>query len=266
MNDLIRFAEEGPHIVIAPEKIFEVAGYPITNSMIYGWMAAIFLILLFNAGRKRMKIAGTKGPSGLLEAGVEFIVSLLENTLGSRRLAIRLAPIFAALFFFIMFNNWLGLLPGVGPAIEYNGSPLLRAFTADLNATFAMAIFGMVLVQVLALQEQGPKNHLKHYFPLRAYNPLNYLVGAFEIFTEFTRLISLGLRLFLNIAIGEVLIAVSSYLGGSIAAPLAALPFTLFEIAVGVLQAYIFVVLIAAYLAATLASHGEEHEIAEAAK
>lgn len=264
--NIIFAAEDGPHIAIAPEQLFTVGGFPITNSMVYGWLCAIFLIGLFVMMRRRTKVGGTKGAAGLLEAGTEFIVGLLQGTLGNRKLAIRLAPIFAAMFFFIMLNNWLGLLPGIGPAIEYNGSPLLRPFTADLNGTAAMALFGMILVQVMAFRINGPRNHFKHYFPMSPFNPLTYLIGAFEIFTEFTRLLSLGLRLFLNIAIGEILIAVAADLGGP-AASLSALPFTLLEIFVGALQAYIFVVLCAAYLAATTASHGEEHEIAaEASK
>ena len=250
-------AEDGPHIAIAPEQLFTIGGFPITNSMVYGWISAAFLIVIFIMARKRIKIGGTRGPAALLEAGTEFIIGLLESTLGNRKLAIRLAPIFASMFFFIMLSNWLGLLPGVGPAVEYNGNPLLRPFTADLNGTASMALFGMILVQVMALRINGPKGHYKHYFPLSSYNPLTYLIGAFEIFTEFTRLLSLGLRLFLNIAIGEILIAVAADLGGP-AASLSALPFTLLEIFVGALQAYIFVVLCAAYLAATTAGHGEE--------
>lgn len=259
------FAAEGPHVVIRPETLFEIAGYPITNSMIFGWIVAATLIFLFTFWARKQKVAGTKGIAGVLEAGVELIVGLLESTLGDKKKAIRYAPIFATLFFFIMFNNWFGLLPGVGPALTYGEVPLFRAFTADLNSTFAMALFGMILVQVLAIKEQGPKHHVKHYFPLSPLNPLTYLIGAFEIFTEFTRLLSLGLRLFLNIAIGEVLIAVATFLGGSFVAPIAALPFTLFEIFVGGLQAFIFVVLCAAYLSATLAGHGDEpKEVAKA--
>lgn len=253
-------AENEPHIAISPEKLFSIGGIEVTNSMLYGWITATFLIILFVWAMKRVKITGSRGLGAILEVGVEFIVNLLQGTLGNRRLATKLAPIFATLFFFIMFNNWLGLLPGIGPAIEYNGQPLFRAFTADLNGTIAMAIFGMVLVQIIAIREQGPKAHVKHYFPMHPLNPLTYLIGAFEIFTEFTRLLSLGLRLFLNVAIGEILIAVAAYLGGTFAAPIAALPFTLLEIFVGALQAYIFVVLCAAYLAATLAGHGEEHK------
>lgn len=252
-------AEDGPHITISPDQLFEVAGIGITNSMLYGWACAAFLIFLFVQARKRIKLGGTRGPAAIIEAGAEFIVGLLENNLGNRQRALKYGPIFVTLFFFIMFNNWLGLLPGVGPAIEYNGAPLLRAFTADLNGTMAMALFGMVLVQWIALRENGPKHHVKHYFPLSPLNPLTYLIGAFEIFTEFTRLLSLGLRLFLNIAIGEVLISVAAHLGGP-GASLSALPFTLLEIFVGALQAYIFVVLCAAYLAATLVPHNEPGE------
>jgi F-type H+-transporting ATPase subunit a len=253
------FAADGPHIEIAPQKLFEIGGYGITNSMVYGWICAAVLIYLFTKARKHIKLGGTKGPAAIVEAGVEFIVNLLEQTLGSRRKALQYGPIFVTVFFFIMLNNWLGLLPGVGTAIEYHGAPLFRAFTADLNATIAMALFGMILVQVIALKENGFGHHIKHYFPMGPLNPLTYLIGAFEIFTEFTRLLSLGLRLFLNIAIGEVLISVASYLGGP-AASVAALPFTLLEIFVGILQAYIFVVLCAAYLSATTAGHVDQAE------
>jgi len=63
-----------------------------------------------------------------------------------------------------------------------------------------------------------------------------------------TRVLSLSLRLFLNVTIGEIIIAVFSYLG-HVAAPLAAMPFTLVELFVGALQAYIFTVLSLMYLA-----------------
>ena len=257
LSNFFRFAaEEGPHTAINPEVLFEVFGLPITNAVFYGWIASLFLIWMFIAARKRIKIGGNRSIAELVEVGTEFIVNLVQQALGSREKAIKYSPIFVTLFFFILLNNWLGLLPGVGTAIQYNEQPLLRAFTADLNGTFAMALFGMTVVQVIAIKESGLHNHVKHYFPGSFVNPFTYLVGVFEIFTEFTRLLSLGLRLFLNIAIGEVLISVAAFLGGGIASPIAALPFTLLELFVGVLQAFIFVVLCVAYLSATM-SHGD---------
>lgn len=253
-------AEDGPHIAIAPETLFTVGGFPITNSMIYGWLSATLIFLLLLAGARRLKLNGTKGPAQILEVGTEFMIGVLATSLGSRERAVKYVPIFVSAFFFIMMNNWLGLFPGVGPAVEYNGNPLLRPFTADLNATLAMAVCGLIFVHAVAISDLGFKNYAKHFFPGNPLNPVTPLIGAFEIFTEFTRLLSLALRLFLNIGIGEVLIAVAADLGGPLAS-ISALPFTLLEIFVGALQAYIFVVLCAAYLSAFSAhgDHKEEH-------
>jgi F-type H+-transporting ATPase subunit a len=256
MNSILFAAEGGPHVAIAPEKLFEAGGYAITNSMFYGWIIALVATTLLIAGARKISIKGAQGPAKLLDAGTDFLVSMVEGSLGSREKALKYTPVFATIFFFILLNNWLGLLPGVGPAIEYNGNPLLRPFTADLNGTLAMALVGILIVQMISIKENGPLKHAKHYFPGKMTNPLTYLIGVFEVFTEATRLFSLGLRLFLNVTIGEILIGIFAYLGGA-AAPLAALPFTLLEIFVGLLQAYIFVILCVSYLSVNL-SH--EHE------
>jgi F-type H+-transporting ATPase subunit a len=115
------------------------------------------------------------------------------------------------------------------------------------------------MVQYIAMRESGFKRHVRHYFAGRLTNPATYLVGAFEIFTEFTRLLALGLRLFFNIAVGEILIGTFAFLAGW-GGPIVTLPFTLLEIFVGALQAFIFVVLCISYLSVTIAhdDHAEE--------
>jgi F-type H+-transporting ATPase subunit a len=159
------------------------------------------------------------------------------------------------MFFFIFFNNLFGLLPGVGEAITYNGEPLFRAFTADLNGTLAIAVVSIILVEFFAIRETGPLKHLKHFFNGSFKNPITYLLGIFEMFSELTRVLSLALRLFLNIAIGEIIIGVFAYLGHAIA-PLTSLPFVILELFVCVLQAYIFVMLSIMYL--SVAIHHED--------
>jgi F0F1-type ATP synthase membrane subunit a len=64
-------------------------------------------------------------------------------------------------------------------------------------------------------------------------------LGVFEMLTEFIRVASLALRLFLVITIGEVIIAVFAYLGGAVA-PLVALPFLALELGVGALAGIYF--------------------------
>ncbi len=251
-------AEEGPHIAIAPEHLFEIGSVTITNSMLYGWICAVLIVALLIAMRKRITVHGSRGIARLFDAGSEFILGQMTDALGSRKKALQYAPFFVTTFFFIVLNNWLGLIPGVGPAIEYNGTPLLRPFTADLNGTLAMSMVMMTIVIFLAVRESGLLTHLRHYFPGSLKNPMNIALGGMEILSEFIRVISLALRLFLNVVIGEILIAVFAYLGAG-AAPLAALPFTLLELFVGLLQAYIFVILCISYLAVAT-SHNHEQE------
>ncbi len=258
---MFRFAaEDGPHIAIAPEKLFEVGGVAITNSMVYGWICSIFIIAVFVYLTRNISLKGAKGPAQLLDYGTEFIVNLLTTSLGSRVKAYKYAPLFVTTFFFIAINNWLGLLPGVGLAFQYNGTALLRPITADFNTTLAIAITMIVIVQAIAIRESGALRHLRHYFQGNLKNPMTIILGIVELFSEFTRVLSLALRLFLNVVIGEILIAVFSYLGSN-GASFAALPFTLMELFVGALQAYIFVMLCASYLGVAIAhNHDPEHE------
>ena len=194
-----------------------------------------------------------------MEIGTEFVIGLLESALGNRKKAIKYAPIFASIFFFILFNNWFGLLPGVGPSIELNHVPMFRAFTADLNGTAAMALFMIITVQYLAIRESGAKNHVMHYFGGNLKNPISLFVGFLEMFGELTRVISLSLRLFFNVLIGEILISIFTYLG-RILSPITTLPFIGMELFVGLVQAYIFTMLGITYLSIATAHEGGTHE------
>lgn len=94
-------------------------------------------------------------------------------------------------------------------------------------------------MSLLKSESGGFGKYLRHFFVGNPFNPLYFIIGLPEMLTDLTRVLSLSLRLFLNITIGEIVIAVFSYLGHVIA-PVTALPFTLVELFVGALQAYIF--------------------------
>ncbi len=260
LNLITRFAAEssGPAVHITPGELFEIGGFTITNSMLYGWISSIVIIFLFASVARRIGLRPKKGFSQVVEIGSDFITSQMAHSLGSRKKALYYAPYFVTFFFFIMFSNWLGLLPGVGEALTINENPLFRPFTADLNGTLAAAALIMVLVQYFAIRESGFLKHLSHYFNGSFKNPLTLFLGVFEMFSELIRVFSLALRLFLNVTIGEVIIAVFTYLG-SIVGPITALPFVMLELAVGALQAYIFVMLSMTYLSVAI-KHGAEHE------
>jgi F-type H+-transporting ATPase subunit a len=263
LNFISIFAAEssGPTIHISPGEVTQIGGLTITNSMIYGWICALIILVIFITTSRMMTVRPRRGFIQFVEIGADFIISLLTNAVGSREKALKYAPYFTTLFFFILFNNWFGLLPGVGEAVTVGETPLLRPFTADLNATLAAAVFTMVMVQTFAIRESGIGKHIRHYFAGSLKNPATYLFGFLEVFTEFTRVISLALRLFLNVVIGEIIIAVFAYLG-KVAAPITSLPFVALELFVALLQAYIFVMLSATYLAvATHHNQSEEHSL-----
>jgi len=256
---LTRFAID-PVIHITPLELFKINGIAITNSMLYGVICAILTVTILIITARRMTLRPKGGLIQIVELGTDFITNLLKSALDSEEKAVKYAPYFVSIFFFILFSNWLGLLPGVGEAFRIHEAPLARPFTADLNGTLAAATVTWLLVQYFAIKESGVLNHLKHYFNGSMKNPITLLLGIFEMFSDTTRIASLALRLFLNVAIGEIIIAVFSALGG-LAAPITALPFTILELLVGALQAYIFVMLSIMYLAVAVkhADHGE-HE------
>lgn len=254
-------AVEGPHIAIAPEELFHAGPLLITNSNLYAWIAGAAIAGLLIYARKRTKVTAGGGLVQFVEMGADFVISLLESNIGSRAKAAKYAPFFASIFFFVLLNNWFGLLPGVGPAIEINGVPAFRPFTADLNGTLALALVSIILVQYLAIKESGALSHLKHYFGGNFKNPINLFVGILEIFSELTRVVSLALRLFLNILIGEILISIFTFLG-QYGAPLTTLPFIAMELFVGLVQAYIFTMLCVTYLSIATAhgDHDSDHQ------
>lgn len=255
LNSLVNKFAIDPVIHITPLTVFRLNGFSITNSMLYGIVCALLIVVIMITVARRMTVHPKGGLTQIVEVGTDFITDLLKGALDNEEKAVKYAPYFVSIFFFIMFSNWLGLLPGVGEAFRSNGEPLLRPFTADLNGTLAAATITWLMVQYFAIRESGILKHLRHYFNGSLKNPLTLLLGIFEMFSDVTRIASLALRLFLNVAIGEIIIGVFSALGGFIA-PLTALPFTILELLVGALQAYIFVMLSVMYLAVAI-KHGE---------
>ena len=253
------FADSGPVVHIAPGGVMHISNFTITNSIFYGWICALFMIIVLVWTARRVTVKPKGGFVQFVEVGAEFITNTVEGGFEDKSRARKYVPYFVTLFFFLLFNNWLGLLPGVGEAFTAHGFPLLRPFTGDFNGTFAAAIVTMGLVYTSSIREAGSfRKYIGHFFVGNPLNPLYLVIGLLEMLTDLTRVLSLALRLFLNVAIGEIVIAVFSYLG-HVVAPLTAAPFTLLELFVGALQAYIFTILSIMYLAIAV-NHATEYE------
>jgi F-type H+-transporting ATPase subunit a len=259
------FAVSGPSVHVSPLTDFTIGSFHITNSMVLGWIVCLFLAVWLSTLAKRVTIKPRGGVIQYVEAGVNFVTDLVENAFTDKSVARKYVPFFLTIFFFTLLNNWSGLIPGVGDAIQINGHPLLRPLTADLNITLVMGLITMIVIYVSSIREVGGiRKYIRHFFIGSPLNPLYLVIGLIEMITDLTRALSLALRLFLNMAIGEIVISVFAYLGsliapGNILSPITALPFTLLELGVGALQAYIFVILAVNYLAITVNS-AKEHD------
>ena len=265
---LSRFADSGPSVHVAPGTDFTIAGLPITNSILYGWIVCVLIValLIYIAGKATVHPKG--GVVQYIEALVTFVIGLVGGAFTDKAIGRKYVPFFVTLFFFVLLNNWSGLIPGVGDGIQIHGHPLLRPMTADLNTTLALGLITMIVVYVASIREVGGfGKYIRHFFMGSPLNPLYLVIGLIEMLTDLTRALSLALRLFLNMAIGEIVITVFAYLGsllapGNVLSPITAVPFTLLELGVGALQAYIFVILAVNYLAISVNS-AHDHDLTE---
>lgn len=128
--------------------------------------------------------------------------------------------------------------------------PLFRAATADLNTTLALAIIGMVSVQIFGLKNLGV-GYSKKFFNFSS--PIMFFVGFLELISEFSKIISFGFRLYGNIFAGEVLMGVIAFLVPIIAPT----PFYFLEVFVGFIQALVFTLLLTVFLTGAAESHSE---------
>ncbi len=263
------FAEDSPVVHVAPAQDFTLFGAHITNSILYGWIVSVVLIVWLIWVARRVTVKPKGGVIQYVEAGVDFVTNLVEGAFDDKRVGRKYVAFFVTLFFFVLLNNWSGLIPLVGDGVQIHGHPLLRPMTGDLNATLSMGLVTMIVVYVASIREVGGfRKYIGHFFIGSPLNPLYLVIGCIEMITDITRVLSLSLRLFLNVTIGEIVIAVFAFLGGMLApvsalSPVTALPFTLLELGVGALQAYIFVILGVNYLAIAVNSahsHDESHD------
>jgi F-type H+-transporting ATPase subunit a len=257
------------------ESIGHIGSFTITNSLMTSGLALVIIVTLGILVSRKIK----KVPTGLqngLEMIIETFLDLFDSVTNSRKKSLEFAPFVLAFFFFILINNWMGLLPGVGSIgqIVQTGEgkffiPYFRGGTADLNTTLALATIGVVASHILGVISIGVWNYFNKFINIKALleipkkvlkdpailivNPIKIFVGFIEIISELAKVASLSLRLFGNVFAGEVLLASMS----AILAFGLPIPFMFLEVLVGLIQALIFAMLILTYL--TINTTVEEH-------
>jgi F-type H+-transporting ATPase subunit a len=247
-------------ISLAAEKIAHIGSLPITNSMFTSWIATILLVVVAFFATRKMSFKPTKLQNAM-ELIVEMLLNLVNSVFDDMKQTKKYFPYLATIFLFIITNNWLGLIPGVGSIglhETHNGKelfiPILRGGNADLNTTLGLAIMTIILVQIFGIIAIGFFKYSGRYINFKS--PIDFFVGILEIIGEFSRIISFSFRLFGNIFAGEVLLAVISWLLPYVGP----IPFYILEIFVGFIQALVFTMLAMVFIKMAITDHSsEEH-------
>ncbi len=267
---------------LAAEPIFHIGAFPITNAYINSTLGvlafAVFAFFLNKSAKKYYAQGAPRGIVNFFESLLEFVLGYIDGVTKDRRKTIKFLPIVGGMFFFILFSNWIGLLPGTGSFGIFRGSeffPILRPATSDLNLTLAMAVFAVVTSHILGIFTIGFFKYANKFIKLgdiwqaiKSLSPIKimvacieFFVGFIEIFSEAAKMVSLSLRLFGNIFAGEVLLTVLASLIAGYGAFLIPIPFMLLELIVGIVQATVFAMLTLVYLSVATAEIQEHTEI-----
>ena len=267
-------AVAGPHISVKADEIANIGGVSITNSSLLGLFGLLVLVwLMFSVravaiGKKKKHNLVT----GLIHWAFDGLYDTVRQVIPDEKWAKRVAPLTITIFFFVIAQYWLGLLPVVGPiTVGEHHTPLLRGGVADLNMTFGLAIITIIAAQVYAFKYLGFKGNMGRYFVSPLKDPIMAFVGILELVAEFSRLLGLSFRLFGNVLAGEILLIMIAFLTQYVS-PVMLQPFYLFELFIGGIQAYIFFMLSTVFISLGLAHHetnelsDHDHSIVESKK
>ena len=224
---------------------------PFTNSALWMIVAAVALFVFMIGGMKQQQVPGRWQMA--VEGFTGFISGMLEQNVGPG--GKRFVPYVFSLFMFILFANIIGLLPfGIVPGVH----PF--TVTSHMTVTGVLALISFAIVLIVGFGKHG-----FHFFSLFVPSgtpalmiPLIFVV---ELMSFLVRPFSLGLRLFVAMTAGHILLKVLAAfvinginLGGVyiglVTAPsmLLMIGITLLELLVAAIQAYVFALLTSVYL------------------
>lgn len=229
----------GLNISLAPEILFHIGTWPISNSFFWLAIISVFLLLGTFIFNKSLKMRPGKFQN-LVELILGGAYQFVEDTVGDKKKAKRLFPLVFTMFFFILFCNLLTFIPGQAAVTIQTSEglvPLFRSIIADYGLVFMMTMISVLITQIVAIAMAGPLGYLGRFINLKS--PLAFFLGIMDLIGELAKVVSLSFRLFGNMFAGEVLAAVMLFL-----APFfLPLPFLFLGLLTAVVQPFVFAVL-----------------------
>lgn len=224
--------EIAPHVVLL-EKAMQVVGLVdkaghslIPQHILYTWLVMLILIVLGWVGTRKLSLV-PKGVQNFLEIMVGGMEDFIVSNMGEHGRSV--FPLLMTLFIFILFSNFIGLVPGC------------MAPTANLNTNASMALCVFLFYNYIGIRQHGAK-YIKHFT-----GPVPWLIPIMlpiELLSHLARPLSLTVRLFGNI-FGEELVLILFFF---LLPVVATLPIYFLYSLADTIQAFIFFMLSMIYL------------------
>ena len=237
---IIRVDQEGQHDGSRPPLDFSV-----TKAVFGMLVAAVILLWLMLSLARTYKKAGTAAPKGL-QGVLEPVILFIRDDIAIPNIGdhkyMKFMPYLLTVFFFILINNLLGLVPIF---------PFGANVTGNVNVTFVLALFTFLITQFSA-----NKSHWRHVFaaPGVPFWLLPIMIPI-EIIGLFSKPFALMIRLFANITAGHIIVlslVTLIFIFKTVLVAPVSIFFVLFmdciELLVAFLQAYVFTLLSALFI------------------
>jgi len=253
VNDKIKIADASGKI----DTTKRVLDFSITRNVASMWMGMILLLIIFGSISSSYKKRVGKAPKGL-QSFLEPLVVFVRDDVAIPNIGSKYGKymtLLLTLFFFILINNLLGLVP---------------FFPGGFNLTGNIAVtLSLSFIVLLVINFSGNKYYWKHIFAPDIPLWLYIIMVPVELIGIISKPFALMIRLFANITAGHIIVLslISLiFIFNSLAVSPASVVFVVFmdtiELLVAFLQAYIFTMLTALFIGmAVQEHHGEQHEI-----
>jgi len=225
--------------------------FSITKNVCTLLLSVVVLLVIFISvanGYKKRKGKSPKGLQSWLEPVILFVRDdIAKPNLGHKHE--RFMPYLLTVFFFIWFNNMLGLVPFL---------PGGANLTGNIAVTMVLAVITLLITIF-----NGNKHYWQHIFWMpNVPVPMKIFLAPLELIGVFTKPIALMIRLFANITAGHILVLsliCLIFVFDSIWVSAASIPFAIFigaiELMVAFIQAFIFTILSALFIGMAVEEH-----------
>ncbi|HON77666.1 MAG TPA: F0F1 ATP synthase subunit A [Spirochaetota bacterium] len=251
-NVIVKFISDLNNTVLS-QKLFGIFDMRITRWILMMWIALVLCLLVFIPVARKIKKAKLGSSSRwvqLWEVLIGFVHDEIVEPNFDHHYVKKAMPYFGTLFFFILFCNLLGMVPGMSTA------------TGNLAVTAGLASLTLLGMIVVGSVKQGPlwiiTGVVPHGIPIFLF-PLMWVI---EVMGLLIKPFALTVRLFANMTAGHIVIIIFIYLvmmfksyWVGVGSVTGALMISMLELLVAFIQAYIFAALTAMFVGQSMHAH-----------